>query len=185
MAKTKHENKPHKREVGLQSIIQPKLYDSPHIIAQKNLETVEYSRLFYHSHTLIALFLGICILQVLIWYSKDWDLYDIQALAAKACILLILLFSSFYMPDTIVTRPHPFVWRMVLAANLIYAAFLVYLSFLPLDHARKTIKIFDSRLGDPLPEKSYADDWRIFTPENPISMFNNFRDALFDVHVIN
>ena len=172
-----------KREVGIQSIIQPKLYDSPHILAQKNLETVEYSKLFYTSHTLIALFLAVVCLHILIKYSENWNLYDIKILSLKAWVLWVLLFSSFYMPDTIVTRPHPFIWRMVLGANLIYAAFLVYMSFLPLEEARNTMKIFDPRLGGPLPEKSYAYDWRIFTPDDPISMFRNLRDAM-DIHVL-
>lgn len=45
------------------------------------------------------------------------------------------------------------------------------------------MKFFDSNLGVPLPEKSYAEDCRIFTPEHPSSLFFNIVDAL-DVHFI-
>jgi phosphatidylserine synthase 2 len=43
-------------------------------------------------------------------------------------------------------------------------------------------KFFDPKLGQPLPEKSYADDCRIYTPENPINSFANIYDAAVDVH---
>ena len=53
-----------------------------------------------------------------------------------------------------------------------------------MDEARKTFKIFDSNLGEPLPEKSYADDCRVFTPENPQSSYYNIYDAVFDIHFL-
>ena len=121
MGKQKPNTETHKkREVGLQSIIQPKLYDSPHILAQKNLETVEYNKYFYISHTLTFLFLGVVFMNVLIYYSRNMSLYELKILGLKVICFFILMFSAFYMPDTIVTRPHPFIWRMVLGANLIY-----------------------------------------------------------------
>lgn len=172
-----------KREVGLQSIIQPKMYDSPHITAQKNLEIIEYNRLFYISHTLIFLGLGILSMNLFINYTRDLDLYETQVLAVKAICFFVLMFSAFYMPDTIVTRPHPFIWRMVMGANLIYACFLVYMSFLPLEEAQKTLTIFDENLGKPLPEKNYADDCRIYTPEDPVSVVRNLKDSI-DVHFV-
>ena len=43
-------------------------------------------------------------------------------------------------------------------------------------------KFFDSSLGKPLPEKSYAEDCRIYTPENPVSSFMNVYEAAVDVH---
>ena len=45
------------------------------------------------------------------------------------------------------------------------------------------MKFFDSSLGVPLPEKSYADDCRIYTPENTISKFYNLYEAI-DHHFI-
>ncbi|CAI2362551.1 unnamed protein product [Moneuplotes crassus] len=172
------------REVGMQSIIPPKLYDSPHILKQKNLETVEFNKYFYASHTLTFLGLGILALNVLIYYTRGWAVEDLQALGFKAAIFFFLMFSCFYMPDTIMTRPHPFIWRGVLGANLIYLGFLTYLSLLPLDAARKTFKMFDEKLGEELPERSYAEDCRIYTPEDPVSAFRNLSEAFFDIHTL-
>ncbi|CAI2362891.1 unnamed protein product [Moneuplotes crassus] len=171
-----------KREVGMQSIVPPKLYDSPHILRLKNLETVEYNKYFYVSHTLTFLGLGVIALNVLIYYTRGWPVEDLKILGLKGAMFFFLMFSCFYMPDTIVTRPHPFIWRGVLGANLLYLGFLTYISILPLDEARKTFKIFDETLGETLPERSYAEDCRIYTPEDPVSAFRNFRDSFFDVH---
>lgn len=44
--------------------------------------------------------------------------------------------------------------------------------------------MFDQDLGKALPERSYADDCRVFTPENPASSMANISDAVFDVHFI-
>ena len=43
--------------------------------------------------------------------------------------------------------------------------------------------LFDDRLGKPLPERSYGEDCRLYTPELE-SSFHNFTDAVFDVHFI-
>jgi phosphatidylserine synthase 2 len=64
----------------------------------------------------------------------------------------------------------------------LYTMFLVYVLFQPLNEARNLFKFFGSRLGEPLPEKSYAEDCRVFTPENPNNMFFNVYEAAVDVH---
>jgi phosphatidylserine synthase 2 len=66
----------------------------------------------------------------------------------------------------------------------IYNLFMVFLLFQPLKEGRKIFKFFDPKLGEPLPEKSYAADCRIFTPENPHSSIYNVYDAVFDIHFI-
>ena len=43
--------------------------------------------------------------------------------------------------------------------------------------------IYDSSLGRPLPEKDYAVDCRVFTPENPVSYMHNITSNL-DMYVI-
>jgi len=66
----------------------------------------------------------------------------------------------------------------------LYTLFLVYLFYQPIDSARKIFKFVDEELGEPLPEKGYADDCRVFTPENPHSSMFNLMDAAFDVHFV-
>ena len=97
-------------------------------------------------------------------------------------VFIFLAFASIQYPDTLIRRPHPVFWRTFMGALSLYILFLTYLLFQPLSEGRKIMKFFDSKLGVPLPEKSYADDCRIYTPENPKSMFNNVYEAAVDVH---
>lgn len=64
----------------------------------------------------------------------------------------------------------------------LYMMFMVYIFFQPLSEARKLFKYFEPSLGERLPEKSYAEDCRIYTPENPDNPFFNVWDAAVDVH---
>jgi phosphatidylserine synthase 2 len=81
-------------------------------------------------------------------------------------------------------RPHPIFWRCILGLFTLYGMFMTYLFLLPIEEVRNTLRYFDPSLGKPLPEMSYADDCRVFTPENPKSKFANIYLAVFDVHFI-
>jgi hypothetical protein len=65
-----------------------------------------------------------------------------------------------------------------------YSIFMTFIFLLPIPEARKVFKIFHPSFGVDLPERSYADDCRVFTPENPVSNYFNIYDAVFDVHFI-
>lgn len=41
------------------------------------------------------------------------------------------------------------------------------------DDARELLRRLDPSLGKPLPERSYANDCRVYTPEDPVSNFRN------------
>lgn len=99
-------------------------------------------------------------------------------LIAVVAVLCIFAISEF--PDTINRRPSPIFWRIVLLSGVIYLCGLVFLSFHTVDEARQYMTIFDEKLGKPLPERSYAADCRVFTPEDPVSKYRNIRDAIID-----
>ena len=44
-----------------------------------------------------------------------------------------------------------------------------------MDDVRYWLSYLDPSLGKPLPERSYAEDCRIYTPNDPISTFRNIR----------
>ena len=92
--------------------------------------------------------------------------------------------GAIHMPNTNITRPHPLFWRAILAIFVAYAVFITYLLLLPINDARQAMRVFDDTLGKPLPERSYGEDCRFFTPDHPTSYFANFSDAVFDVHFI-
>lgn len=52
---------------------------------------------------------------------------------------------------------------------------LVFFLFQSPDNGRKLFKLIDPQLGEPLAERSYAADCRIFTPENNESQYYNLK----------
>lgn len=91
-------------------------------------------------------------------------------------------FASIHYPNTLMVRPHPIFWRALMGLFSLYAMAMTYLFFLPIEEVRQTLKFFDPKLGVPLGEMSYADDCRVYTPEDPESKFKNVYLAVFDVH---
>jgi hypothetical protein len=63
---------------------------------------------------------------------------------------------------------------MLHLAYLLHAIPSIY-NIKTLDDARKFVRVFDPSLNVPLPERGYANDCRIYTPENPTSKFSNIR----------
>jgi len=164
-------------------------------------EFQEYSPTFYKPHTLKSLALLLLILYVL--SQRDYleslaeslsltkganqttSSQDFKANGANlgVCFAFICV-GSIHLPNTLMTRPHAVFWRAILACYILYSMFVTYLLLLPVDQARQTLRIFDDNLGKPLPERSYGDDCRLFTPEHPTSYMANFSSAVFDVHFI-
>jgi len=71
--------------------------------------------------------------------------------------------------------------RILLGILALYTMLMTFLLFQPIGSARKYMSIFAKDLGKELPEKNYAEDCRVFTPENPVSFFFNIYDAI-DIH---
>ena len=65
-----------------------------------------------------------------------------------------------------------------------YVCFMTMVLILPLNEARWVFKIFHPAFGVEMPERSYADDCRVFTPENPVSSYYNIYNAVYDVHFV-
>ena len=110
-------------------------------------------------------------------------LAQIRLPLSLSCVGLIV-FAANCFPDTIKLRPFPAFWRGLLGVLLCYASFMTLVLALPANEARTIFKLFDSNLGKPLDERSYADDCRVYTPENPESNFLNIKEAVFDVHFV-
>lgn len=94
--------------------------------------------------------------------------YRAGVLAGCICFLL---FCMAQLKDGVFIRPHPAVWRVVTGCGVLYLCGLVFLLFQNADDARNFLKNLDPALGVPLPERSYAEDCRVYTPEEPIELF--------------
>lgn len=81
-----------------------------------------------------------------------------------AALAMFLFFALLQMRDGLLVRPHRAVWRVVKGVAVAYLLLLVFLLFQSQDDARQMFRIVDSSLGKPLPDRSYAEDCRLFTP---------------------
>ncbi|KAJ5066608.1 phosphatidylserine synthase 2 [Anaeramoeba ignava] len=144
----------------------------------------EYDNWAYRPHTITV----IIILAILaIYFSMIHPVEDRLAsyrVALAAGIIAFLVFSMLFFSDGILIRPHAYFWRLLKGMSVVFLIFNVFILFLSRDEARKVYKFIDPSLGVPLPEKSYATDCRIYTPEDPESKFKNVKEAFFDIFII-
>lgn len=99
-------------------------------------------------------------------------------------VVLFLFFSMLQMRDGLFYRPHPAFWRVVMGAAVVYLVFMVWLLFQNPHDARQIWTFVDPNLGKPLPEKDYAADCRIYTPESNVSRFENVRNTVYDEFMV-
>ena len=87
----------------------------------------------------------------------------------------MLYFGILFLPETSKTRPFQgFFWKVVQALAFTYALNVFFWCFFSKENLQFVLgNIYDSSLGKPLPEKDYAADCRVFTPENPTSYMYN------------
>jgi len=169
------------RNVGLQTIMQTKEYVPPSVAIQHNLETEEYPKLFAIPHNVTALVVICSIIYALAFQEKNFLLNYFQGntkMGIFGCVICICVFGGLYLPDSLLRRPHPIFWRLIMSFAILYLLFMTFLLFQNRDDARKLLTFFDEKLGRPLPEKNYAENCQIFTNKYPYLDLTNFYDAI-------
>ena len=64
---------------------------------------------------------------------------------------------------------------LILALIILFLTYLCMLNyFQTTDDARQLLKYLDEDLGKPLPEQSYGEDCRLYTPGHPKGSFHTF-----------
>ena len=187
------------RNVGQQTVQLTRSYVSPQVLSHNRLEKSDYNWLFYTPRTLSTMVLLLVFVNV---WSYKWaeeikqnmkpyfydpenpDIFEDLRWPLFGAVLALLGFASTHFPDTLIKRPIPSFWRILLGILLCYSIFMTFILILPVDMARNMFKLFHPSFGNKLGERGYADDCRVYTPENPVSSFFNIYDAVFDVHFI-
>ncbi|BFU21819.1 phosphatidylserine synthase, putative [Entamoeba histolytica HM-1:IMSS-B] len=97
--------------------------------------------------------------------------------------LVVVCWCTFFLPDSYFVHPHPMFWKFIQGVGLCYLMLICFLLFQNVNDVRQWLKNIDPKLGVPLPEREYAIDCRLYTPELPCK-WNNFKNVLFDEFVI-
>lgn len=185
--------------MGIQTVSMSRNYVSPQIMMCNKLEKNDYNKFFYTPKTITTAVVLLVFLNLfanggaekLKEMTKDYyhdpknpDVFEKVRWPLFFSFISLIGFGMTQFPDTMIKRPHPVFWRFIMALLVAYSVFMTFVLILPLDDARYIFKIFHPSQGNPMPERSYADDCRVFTPEHPESSMFNIKDAVFDIHFI-
>jgi len=139
-------------------------------------------------HTLFLLFVAGCymIYRAALRDESDTVANFKEGLAVAAGSFLF--FAMLQFPDGIFVRPDPVFWRLIKGIGVLYLLFLVFLLFQNAHDTRQLFVYLDPSLGIPLPERDYASDCRVWTPESNVSsmenIYNTFHDEFVPAHFI-
>ncbi|CAG9311239.1 unnamed protein product [Blepharisma stoltei] len=170
------------KEVGVQT--QSGDSAGPRVFSKTPIPEFEFPQILYSSHTVLWLLIAVGILGYFTFLRDDSDSLLNQRQGFLGLILVFIFTCGVQLPDSgFFSRPHPVFWRMLQGVGLCYFTMLVYLLFQNLDDSRQLLTFLDPKLGKSLPDKNYADDCRIYTPEHPESIFYNIKDCFFDIYI--
>lgn len=171
------------KSVAVQTQIESKA--GPRALSEIPLPENEFPQILYKAHTVLWLQASILLLGYLSLYRDDSDTISNYKYGFIVCVALFIFISGVHLPDSpFLSRPHPVLWRMLQGLSFCYLIFLTFLLFQNIDDARTLLTWFDNKLGVPLPDKLYAENCDIYTPEHPHSYFANLQDCIFDVYIL-
>ena len=165
------------RNVGIQTIIQTKEYISPKVAIQHNLESVEYPKLFAIPHNITAIVVVCSILIYLIQDATNIFSENIK-LSITASGILFCTFGAIYLPDSILRRPHPIIWRLLMSFGLLYMIFILFVLFQSRENVRNYLSFFDPILNKHLREDNSNVKCGIFKYDYPFIDLTNFLKGL-------
>lgn len=171
------------KEVAVQTVSDPTV--GPQVFAKTPLPEYEFPQILYKAHTVLWLQCAIFLLAYFSLSRSDENSELNKKSGVLGAILTFVFISAVHLPNSnYLFRPHPVIWRMLQGLSYVYLALLIFMLFQNLEDARKLLKILDPNLGVPLPEKEYAKNCEIFTPEHPDSYFANVKGNLFDMYIL-
>ncbi|OMJ75451.1 hypothetical protein SteCoe_25420 [Stentor coeruleus] len=156
----------------------------PRVLAKTPLPEYEFPQILYKAHTVLWLQAAILVITFVSLTRDDSNPFINTKAGMTASFILFTFISAVHLPNSpYLSRPHPVFWRILQGISFCYLAFLTYILYQNLEDSRKFFSLFDSNLGKPLPEKSYAANCEVFTPNHPESYFANIKDCIFDVYI--
>jgi phosphatidylserine synthase 2 len=129
---------------------------------------------FYTPHTISALIIMLSAFLYVALYGSDGsdNSYNIKA-GLAAMLTTFMLISLLMFPDGPFIRPHPAVWRIVMASSAAYQLILVFILFQNKTDIRRWLAQIDPSLGIQLPERNYATNCDL-TYDNVMSQLDEF-----------
>ncbi|EPY26341.1 phosphatidylserine synthase 2 [Strigomonas culicis] len=146
---------------------------------------LDFDDLIYTPHTVFALLTMVMaiLLGLRYYYYPTMDVVANVKVGLAAAAFTFIGFGALHLPDSLLVRPHPAVWRAVLAVGIMYIVLLTFLLFQDLGTIRQMLGYCDPALLEPMPEREYAADCRMYTDEDPFVFLKNF-DSFIIAHAL-
>ncbi|XP_066941622.1 phosphatidylserine synthase 2-like [Macrobrachium rosenbergii] len=133
---------------------------------------------FWRAHTLTTMVFMICFLVYEALTPPDEDMVDNTKRGLVASVLVFILLGVTVTPDGPFKRPHPAIWRFTFIISIVYELGLIFMLYQSASGARQLLKHIDSKLGEPIEEKEYGGNCRLFDHEAPNDPYHNIWDKL-------
>jgi len=143
---------------------------------------------FMRAHTItVLIFLIGCLVYVGLFEDAEAEDAHSSEFNIKRGLVAALYFwlalGMTIMPDGPFLRPHPVIWRLIFAMSIVYELILIFLLFQSPNDARKLLKNLDASLGEPIPEKDYGGNCRLYDFERPDDPYHNLKDKV-DIFIL-
>ncbi|KAG8346950.1 putative Phosphatidyl serine synthase [Trypanosoma vivax] len=140
----------------------------------------------YTRHAVTLFMVTVAILTLMMrfqYHYSELDAVSSVKLGAAASSITFIMFGAVFLPDSFLLRPHPGLWRVVLAIATVYMIMMSFILFQSLSTVRYLLRLYDPSLANPLPEAQYAEDCRIVTADNPFHFYNTVCDVFIFAHM--
>lgn len=150
---------------------------------KEKVEDPDAPSYFWRAHTVTVLLIMLCLLvyTALIETPVEDSTYNGKK-GFVAALFFWLALGMTIMPDGPFLRPHPALWRFSFAMGIFYELLLIYILFQTPGDARKLLKYIDADLGEPIPEKDYGGNCKIYDADN-VDPWHNIKDKV-DIFIV-
>eukprot|EP01029_Cantina_marsupialis_P029103 TRINITY_DN779800_c0_g1_i1.p1 TRINITY_DN779800_c0_g1~~TRINITY_DN779800_c0_g1_i1.p1 ORF type:complete len:460 (-),score=88.96 TRINITY_DN779800_c0_g1_i1:204-1583(-) len=146
------------------------------------VEEDSFIALLYKPHTIIGLVVLIPLIVYATFFREPQESNVIFGLCCAAGFFLY--YCMIQMRDSILLRPHPAFWRINHGQGILYACIMLFFLTQSATDVRGYMKLIDPELGEPLIEREYGDDCRLYTPDiEEGHPFGPIRTNIFDFFI--
>lgn len=148
------------------------------------LSEIDFADFFYKPHTLFAGFVLVTSVFALWKQQLATDQASTIRLGLGCAAWAFVIFGTIHLPDGIMVRPHPAVWRFFQAIAVLYMMIMIFLFFQDLSTIKQIFAWYDPTHLTVWPEQSYATDCRMSTPEEPYKFWYTVSDIFLVAHAM-
>ena len=154
------------------------------VIRQIHGHVTEVDFFDWQPHTVLG---GIALLSILFFVHRWYVSTDVNTnikIGLGASLWSFCVFGMLHFPDGVMVRPHPIVWRFVMALIIVYMMTIIFFLFQDYKTTRMIIGWYDPSSIPDLEDRSWAEDCSMSTAENPYLWLETIFDEFLLAHVL-